>query len=426
MRISERKKSLDARGAAAMALKKLRTGSTCQEALSSVLLQTGLSPLEKNLVSELFYGVCRGNSRFEYILKKFLPKPQSLPAVLRDILKIAIYSLLCQDKIPQYAAINCAVEAARKNYGRLGSLANAFLRNVQRNLPDLQSPEWYGKDPFKALAIYCGLPAFIANLWKNAWGEEGAALLMRRSARRPWSGLLPAPHASLSLLDKLEEECSQRLDRGYCFAPGALPENAFALAGKGELHFMAPASWHILTRLGMDKWREPIWDACAGFGGKTLALLFAGANVALASDISSRRLGLLPGQCAKYGARTPEVVLADVADAAVRWVGDILLDVPCSGLGVLARRPDIAMTAAPEKIAALRAIQAKILAGAARTLQTGRRLAYITCTLNPDENENAIRAFLEGKSDFALEAEWQTPHDHPWLEGMYGAVLRKK
>ena len=116
----------------------------------------------------------------------------------------------------------------------------------------------------------------------------------------------------------------------------------------------------------------------------------------------------------------------DAARDVVRWEGDIVLDVPCSGLGVLARRPDIAMNVTPEKIADLQAIQAKLLAQAARTLQPGRRIAYITCTLNPAENENAIRAFLQTRGDFTLQAEWQTPHDHPWLEGMYGAVLQKK
>lgn len=422
---SDRKKNADARGVAALALKRLRSGLTCQEALASELAKTALPPMEKNLASELFYGVCRGNSRFEYILKKFLPKPDALPLPLRDILKIALYSLLCQDKIPQYAAIDCAVKSARENYSGLAGLANAFLRNAQRNLPDLETPDWYGKNPIEALAIYCGVPSFVANLWKDAWGEDTAILLLQRSARRPWSGLLPSPRLPLPLLEKLREECSQTLERGCCFAPGGLPENAPALAEKGEVHFMAPASWHILARLGIDKWKDPIWDACAGFGGKTLALLFAGANVALASDLSPRRLGGLPGQCAKYAVRTPGVVLMDAAKAAVRWDGDILLDVPCSGLGVLARRPDIAMNVTPEKIAGVQAIQAKLLAQAARTLQSGRRIAYITCTLNPAENENAIQAFLRNRYDFTLEAEWQTPHDHPWLEGMYGAVLKK-
>lgn len=426
MQKSHKNKKADARGVAAMALHKLRGGATCQEALACTLAQISLPPLEKNLAAELFYGVCRANVRFDHILKNFLPKPQNLPAGLLDILKIALYSLLYQDKIPHYAVINCAVEAARKDYGRLAGLANAFLRNAQRNFADLQAPEWYDKDPFKAQAIYCGAPFFIANLWKNAWGKEIAAKLVQRSARRPWSGLLPAPDAPLPLLTSLEEQCSQTLDRGFCFAPGALPENAYSLAEKGEALFQAPASWHILARLGIDKWREPIWDACAGFGGKTLALLFAGANVAFASDVSARRLRQLPGQCAKFGVQAPTAALANAASGAVRWSGDILLDAPCSGLGVLARRPDIAMAATAEKIGSLMAIQKNILEAASRTLKCGRRLAYITCTLNPAENENAIRAFLKNRSDFALEAEWQTPHDHPWLEGMYGAVLKKR
>lgn len=418
-------KAPDGRSAALEALHGLRHGLACQEALARALCAAEMPQVEKNLAGELFYGVCRSHFRLEYILKKFLPKPGSLPAPLLDILKIGLFSLLCQQKIPHYASVSAAVEAVRKNYGRLASVANAFLRNVQRNLPEISEPGWYGKERYKALATFYSIHPCISSIWLKSWGEETAVLLMRRSAARPWSGLLAAPNAPGIVTRPLEAACSLKLGKGYCFAPGRLPENAVEMSNAGHVFFQAPGSWHILDQLGMAAWPEPLWDACAGFGGKTLALLFAGAKVALASDLSSRRLIHLQPLCKRYAMRPPAAVLADAASLSLRWQGNILLDVPCSGLGVLARRPDIAMNISPQKIAGLRDMQTRLLSAAARNLLPARRLAYITCTLNPAENELAIREFLNNSPGFELENEWQTPHDHPWLEGMYGAVLKK-
>lgn len=411
----------DARGLATMALNRLGQGRTCQEALDEVLAVSCSEKSDKSLAGELFYGVCRNRRRLDYILKKFLERPASLPRGMLDILQIALHSLLYQQKIPAYAAINCAVDQISKSYGKLSAVANGFLRNVQRRKADIENPQWYLDGSFEGQAILYSVPAAAAEIWRSAYGLENALSLMRRSNRRPWSGLLPGPRATAEELAGLEKTCSARLDGGYCFAPGNLPKNALALRDAGKVFFQAPASWHILHELGLDNWNEPVWDACAGFGGKTIALLRAGVEVKLCSDISRKRLSGLAAACAKYGLKRPSLIFADASKPPVEWPGNILLDVPCSGLGVFGRRPDIDVS--EKKFRELREIQGKILADAAQVLRPGKKLAYITCTLNPCENENAVRNFLAANKNFSLECEWQTPHEHPWLDGMYGAVL---
>lgn len=414
----------DARGLALKAFRALRQGKTSQEALDGALAGSSLPQAEKNLASELFYGVCRNRIRLDYIANKFLAKPASLPAAMQDILNIALYSLLFQQKIPAYAAINSAVEQVSQSYGKLSAVANGFLRNAQRRKDEIENPAWYENGTFAGQAIYYSIPLLVAELWQSAYGLENAMNLLQRSNKRPWSGLLPGPAASKDVLLQLEKACDARLDNGFCFAPGCLPENTLALRNAGQVFSQAPASWHILHELGLDKWQEPVWDCCAGFGGKTLALLRAGVNVELCSDVSEKRLSALAKNCEKFGVRVPGIMQADAARASTSWDGNIMLDVPCSGLGVLGRRPDI--VAGREKFAELRKLQGSILAGMAAKLQPGRKLAYITCTLNPVENELAAREFLAENSNFSLCAEWQTPHEHLWLDGMYGVVLERK
>lgn len=413
----------DARGLAVRALRMLRQGKTAQEALEAAFSGTDLPQNEKNLAGELFYGVCRNRIRLDYIAGKFISRPAALPSSMRDILNIALHSLFYQQKVPAYAAINSAVEQISQSYGKLAGVANGFLRNVERHKAEIEEPGWYENGSFRGLAIYYSLPLEVAELWQRAYGRENGLLLMQRSNRRPWSGLLPSPAAAEDVLSQLGKSCGARLDAGYCFAPGNLPANALALRKAGKVFSQAPASWHILYELGLNHWQGPVWDCCAGFGGKTLALLQAGVDVDLCGDVSEKRLSRLAGNCEKFKVKVPKILPGDAAKSAISRDVHILLDVPCSGLGVLGRRPDIVASA--EKFAELRNLQKSLLDGLAAKLRPGRELAYLTCTLNPAENELAVREFLAANKNFTLKSEWQTPHDHPWLDGMYGAVLQR-
>ncbi len=223
-----------------------------------------------------------------------------------------------------------------------------------------------------------------------------------------------------------------RLGRwGLAFAPGQMPRAVLGhdlrhWQALGALSWQSAGSQTALLELGLDNWCEPVWDACAGHGGKSMALMEWGVPVALCSDRSAARLRGLPGQCALLNLPQPVCCLADAARPPVRaWHGHILVDAPCSGLGVLARRPDIRRRE-PQYLAELEGLQRAILGSLAVYLQPGRELAYITCTLNPAENEQAVAWLLKSHKNLRLVRQWQTSHDHAWFEGMYGAVLRNE
>ncbi|MDR1660653.1 MAG: antitermination protein NusB [Desulfovibrio sp.] len=436
---------LDARSAALRALKLSDDGLLAQHALNLALssAQPGLSPRDRRLASELFYGVLRTEIRIDFLLGRVLHNSQKLPQILRSILRLGVYGLLFQDKVPQYAAVFAAVEQARRLFpSSLARLTNAVLRGIQRMGEAVFLPQFYVADEtsaddaqWRGLCLYYSLPHAVADIWEKSYGRSTAIALLQRSFARPWTGLrLNATHFSVGVLRAalLAAGASAVAQNAFAFAPGTLP---LSLLGKplshwhtnGAISFQSAGSQAVLEALGLAERNSCAWwDACAGQGGKALALLERGVEVVLCSDISLNRLSRISGQCRILGLRKPHIVQANaVAPPLARWGGHILLDVPCSGLGVLARRPDLRRRGNVGHLDRYVALQSRILRRTAGCLLPGRCLAYITCTLNPAENQGQIARFLAEHADFSLSVEWQTTPEHPWMEGMYGALLAR-
>lgn len=446
------------RTAALHALLLADSGLSAQEALADALsgpLGEGgkavavLPQQERHLCSELVYGCMRAEIRIAYLLGRVLPKPERLPLPLRHILELAVYALLFQERVPDHAAVHSAVAQAERLFGRsLARVTNGALRSIQRFGAAVDTREFYvvGKegalaDEWGGLCRYYSLPRWLGDLWHHAYGGEAALCLMRRSFARPWSGVrVNARHeAAEELLAGLrhcaKEGCGEAVGRwGVAFAPGELPAHVLGQSlslwrAIGALSLQSAGSQLAVQALELDCWDAPVWDACAGFGGKSVALLEQGIDVTLCTDRSWSRLRHLPGVCRELHLPRPAVCLADACAPPLRgWNGHILLDAPCSGLGVLARRPDIRKDSrrTPADLKQLAALQDRMLLRLSALLQQGRELAYITCTLNPTENELAVGRLLAARPELMLLRQWQTPHGHPWLEGMYGAVLRRR
>jgi 16S rRNA (cytosine967-C5)-methyltransferase len=214
--------------------------------------------------------------------------------------------------------------------------------------------------------------------------------------------------------------------------PEGLPYFGRELERKGGLSFQSAGVLEAMEALDVASWQGPVWDACAGRGGKTAAMLERGVAVAAATDISPGRITGLSREFARLGLPAlPEVYEADAASPPRLPVfqeqfATVLADVPCSGLGTLSRRPEIRFRRTAADIAALTAAQDAILAAAAAVARPGGRIVYLTCTLNPAENEDRVRAFLAAHREFSLCREWKTPPTSPWREFFYGAVLRRE
>lgn len=415
-------------------------GTKVQEAFNYYVEKYPLNIQDRQLCADLVYGYLRTSIKLDFILSQFLKKPKKLPPAMRLMLALGVYSLLFQDKIPAYAAINETVKEIKKNSGQaLANVANGVMRNIQKLGKKLDQAEWYRKgagDALKGEELFYSLPGPVVRLWNDSYGSEDAVKLMERSAGRPWQGLRVNPrHQNAGQLKKALSEIEGGADigeYGFAFPPGKYIEE---VAGKavadwikeGALSLQSPGSMLIVEELGLASLEGPVWDCCAGSGIKSAALLERGVDVSLASDLSRPRLENIRPFCERLGLPVPQIIQASASSPPLKsWKGHIIADVPCSGLGVLARRPDIRGNISGDAFWKDNARKQKeIMNRLAGILEAGKKLVYITCTLNPHENELLIRAILREHPELTLEKEWQSPHSHPWLEGMYGSVLLK-
>ena len=311
----------------------------------------------------------------------------------------------------------------------MGAAANWGLRSLLRLEGTPLEESFYkdkrDRDDFSAFLRLASVPEKMGRLFLRELGEENARAALLQSFTRPVASLRlnPLKEGFEDLFAALCEKGWQALSgragqKGLFCAGGQLLETA-ELVREGRASLQAAGSQLILASPDFEK-DVPLWDMCAGFGGKTCALLEEGIEVRLASDTSFRRLRGLPGECERLGLAAPLVFQADgTRPPFTSWQGDILLDVPCTGLGVLSRRPDIKLK--DVDIEGHTAIQKKLLARALALVQQGRQVIYMTCTVTRSENEQLVRDVLS-ENHAELVGEWRTMGQ--W-EGMYAACLRK-
>ncbi|MCR4666293.1 MAG: hypothetical protein K5657_03255 [Desulfovibrio sp.] len=415
-------------------LEKVDRGCPLQEALCSVVV----SEKDRPLLSELAYGFVRSRERLFFVIEKFLPKKHKLPKNFYYLLAIAVYSLLFLSRIPCHAAVHSSVELTKQHYGqKLANMANAVLRSFLRKKDYFHSFSSYSlkSDPpesrqLHTLSRFYSLPFWLLRYWKTVYGFSAMLNLAKRSFDRPDLGILVSgvnPELRDRLLLQGEEDARPLGALGLSLSlPTSLPVTT--LHAKGLLSFQSVGTQKLLLALGLTRWRCPVWDMCAGFGGKSAFLLSHGVPVVFCSDISLKRLTGLRRDFLRRNLTPPLLFQADAASPPLRsFDGNILLDVPCSGLGILSRRPDIKEKRHSKRsLRVFPPLQHALLESACKYLLPGRELCYITCTLNPEENEERIETILQLHSDLCLVKLWQTPCDDLKTEGMFGALLRRR
>lgn len=415
-------------------------GQDVQAALDVALLNAhGLDPRDRGLATELVYGYLRLRGRLAFICSRFLKQPDAVPAPVRRILELAAYEILFCSKVPAYATVDWAVSAVRVQAGKgLSGMANAVLRRIAADPAVFDDADFYCRDrcpEAQYLSRFYSCPEWIVDMWLRDFGPEDTRAYLAAQ-------LTSAP---LGLRVNRSRDGARELFDALAAAPGVLaadfptlalpagtdlPEAAGidlpAALAAGLLSRQSAAAQRILYDLRLDDWPEPIFDACAGRGGKTLLLAEAGKNV-IAGDMHAGRLSGLGREAARLGL-APVGVLRGSATRlplAPGRIGTILLDAPCSGLGVLARRPDSKWRRRPEDVAGLTRLQRAMLEAAYAALAPGGRIVYVTCTAHPAENEGNIDRLGARHRDLTLETEIPATPSPTLGETFYGAVLRK-
>lgn len=420
----------------------LEHGHDLQAVLDGKLRGVRISMPDAALCTELVYGYIRLRDRISALLGRFLRDSSKLPPKSRIALGLAAYEMLFLDRIPVYASVDWCVQYIKRQFSQgLGKLANAVLRNLDRMGAAAHAMDEViaGMDRVDQLAVWYSCPAWIVRMWLEAYGEEQTLVYLRAGISSAPVGLRVnrRKEGADALVEELagHPDCLAREGYALLFPAGAAPVGMKSMLAEGQLTRQSLASQEVLAVMEPQAWQGPVWDCCCGRGGKTTALLEAGVPVRYVSDTSRERLRGMREELERLGLEPPFSLLRSAAEPVAAEVWEelgavsfrtILADVPCSGLGTLSRRPDARYHRTEEGVRGLVETQAAILDNAYAHLEAGGRLIYITCTVNPDENERQIAAFLARTEGAECRREWHTPSDSPYMEFFYAAELRRR
>jgi 16S rRNA (cytosine967-C5)-methyltransferase len=399
----------DPRGIATAVLLRVADGDSANAALDTALAGSGLDPRDRALVTALVDGTLRWQGRLDYLLARVLARPLDEVALpIRVILRLAAYQLTQLERVPDHAIVNDAVALARR-YGHEGTakLANAVLRRLAREWPTIPLPD-PAVDPVAYLATAYSHPAWLVARWLPRFGfAETEALLLTNNTPPP---LTLRVNRRWITRDGLRDMLAMHgvpteptpISAWGLIVAGGNPreleeyrEGLFSIQGEGSM---------VMVELLRPGRHRAGWDLAAGVGGKTtyLAEWVDDTGSLLATDTSAERLAVLAREQARLELQSITVRAADARDAGVApdSMDYALLDAPCSGTGSLRRQADARWRKTPEGITELTTLQGALLEAAARAVKPGGILLYCTCSLEPEENEDVVNAFLADHPDW--------------------------
>lgn len=389
-------------------------------ALHHYLARAGLTGRDAALASRLVYGTVQNQMLLDWYLRRFssVRLGKIAPRVL-ICLRMGLYQLILLDKIPAHAAVDETVALVRRHChanDRTVSFANAVLRRAAQAVQEDALPALDCPDKESYYALRYSHPEWLVRLWSKQFGRKMAERICRAdNADTPVS-------VRVNTLRTTPEQAAQELEAaGLTVAPhrafaeillcsggdvAALP--AFA-AGRVTVQDAASA----LAAAAADPHPgDRVLDCCAAPGGKSFAMAerMRGEGQVLSCDIYAHKLERIRAGADRMGLSNVQTVLQDAAASRAEWVQQadvVLCDVPCSGLGIIRKKPEIRYKN-PAELENLPALQAKILRNCAQYVRPGGTLVYSTCTILQRENEDVVRAFLAEHTDFAA-APWSHP-----------------
>lgn len=387
-------------------------GAYANLTLDKSLQESRLSLPDRNLVTELVNGTIRMQKHLDWVLALFLQgRLEKQNHCFLNILRMSVYQLLFMESIPPYACINEAVNLTRKKVNSsMAKVTNGVLRNLMRQKDDLKYPP--SRD-LAYLAVYYSHPDWIVNYYLGEYGWERTEQILEYDNRRPTlefrcNRLKIGPEELVrSLREEGVDSCiSSSIPWSIIVKSLPAPITSLKAYQQGWFYVQNQASALAVTLLDPQP-GEIIIDLCAGVGGKTthLAEVMNNQGSILAFDLYPKKLELLFRNAQRLGLT---IIQGEAADVTQLNYGEeeadrILLDAPCSGLGVLNRRSDARWHKHPEDLPALLDIQRALLDQAAYMVKRGGLILYSTCSTLKQENQLQVKAFLERHQDFRLE-----------------------
>ena len=384
-----------------------------------------LEPREQALAREICYEVLKRKYLLDYYLRGFITKGfNKLETGLLTILRMGACEILFMDGVPDYASINEAVDLAKRYAKGRAPFVNGVLRNLARNRDSLKEPD--------DISIRYSVNKWIADLLINALGPEGAEEYLRYSLETPELCI------RVNLLKNTREELRDSLEKeGFRVSLSKLSPRCLKVSGTGILETEAfrmgrfsvqdEASLYAADMAGAKEGMK-VLDLCAAPGGKSCAIGEAMGNKGLiiSQDIYEHKLRVIDSYAERIGIDIIETRQRDGSVPVPEYEGQfdlVICDVPCTGLGVLRRKPEIKYKESPD-LKGLNELQLKILMNGASYVREGGTLMYSTCTVTREENEELVSRFLGEMPGFVLDKDIRLGPE-TGTDGFYAARFRR-
>ncbi len=374
-----------------------------------------LDKRERAFITRVTEGTLEHMLELDYILDQFSKvSTKKMKPVIRNILRSAVYQIKYMDSVPDSAVCNEAVKlAARKGFGGLRGYVNGVLRTVAREIDTVQYPS----DPLRRMSVCYSMPEWILRLWLGAYDPETVEAMLRSfQEEQPLTIRCNQTKVTPEELKKhLEQEGVTAAEHPYL--PYALQISGYDYLGRldsfrdGEFYVQDISSM-LVCELASPKAGDRVIDVCAAPGGKSLhmAELIASADGPAggsveARDLTWQKVELIEENIRRSGLTNISAIRQDALQFtpdAVETADIVLADLPCSGLGVIGKKPDLKYKTTEAGITELAGLQRRILENVQAYVKPGGRLVYSTCTVSPAENQDNVRWFLQQHPEYRL------------------------
>lgn len=390
-----------------------RSDSYIEKLIDKAIKECKFNELDKSLLTELVYGVIRWKAKLDYVLVGFyFGDYLKCLNVVKNAMRIALYQIMFLDRIPLYAAVNESVEYVKRIQGeKTAGIVNAVLRNIARNIDNIRYPE-REEDLVYHLAVMYSFPRWIVKRWLEYFGETNAEKMLFTSNRKPYITLRVNTYKTTTnfVVSELKKMNIPFFVSPYYQNSLVIRNPRFNVANHSLFTegyvTIQDTSATLAALLANPQKDQLIYDMCAAPGGKSfvLAELMENTGKIIAIDKYPSKLKFIEEGAKRLGLTNIEIHNGDATDLIFDEKADIVfLDVPCSGLGTIAKNPDIKWKREREDIYKLAEIQKRILANATKNVKIGGVIIYSTCTTEPEENEQNIDWFLQQFPNFKLD-----------------------
>lgn len=369
-----------------------------------------LEKKERSFITRVTEGTLEHMMEIDYILDQFSKvKVKKMKPVIRNIMRSAVYQMKYMDSVPVSAACNEAVKlAVRKGFGSLRGFVNGVLRNVARNLDQIAYPT----EPLRRLSIQYSMPEWILNLWLKAYDSDIVEQMLQAFQRE--TPLTIRCNLRMVTPKQLKEHLEAE---GVTVKVHPYLEYAFHISGfdyLGDLESFQNGEFSVqdissmlVSELADPKEGDYVIDVCAAPGGKSLHMAekLNGSGHVEARDLTEYKVSLIQENIERTGLNNVEAVQQDALifdETSVGKADIVLADLPCSGLGVLAKKTDLKYKATKEGADSLAKLQREMLKNVQAYVKDEGKLVYSTCTINPAENMDNVHWFLNQYPEFEL------------------------